>query len=63
MSKDLIQIRFLDGNEKKFSKGIRLHANAESISDTFKKSSIPIEIYEFAWENSVKFIVMNSAEL
>lgn len=40
MSKDLIQIRFLDGNEKKFSKGITLHAIAESISSSLKKKAV-----------------------
>ncbi|MED4011135.1 threonine--tRNA ligase [Priestia aryabhattai] len=40
MSKDLIQIRFLDGNEKEFSKGITLHAIAESISSSLKKKAI-----------------------
>ncbi|MBX4163374.1 threonine--tRNA ligase [Priestia megaterium] len=40
MSKDLVQIRFLDGNEKEFSKGITLHAIAESISSSLKKKAI-----------------------
>ena len=40
MSKDLIQIRFLDGNEKEFSKGITLHAIAESISSSLKKKAV-----------------------
>ncbi|MDP9580375.1 threonine--tRNA ligase [Bacillus sp. ILBB4] len=40
MSKDLIQIRFLDGNEKEFSKGITLHDIAESISSSLKKKAI-----------------------
>lgn len=40
MSKDLIQIRFLDGNEKEFSKGITLHTIAESISSSLKKKAI-----------------------
>ncbi|MEM4997219.1 threonine--tRNA ligase [Priestia sp. SB1] len=40
MSRDLIQIRFLDGNEKEFSKGITLHAIAESISSSLKKKAI-----------------------
>ncbi|WP_243557944.1 threonine--tRNA ligase [Priestia megaterium] len=40
MSKDLIQIRFLDGNEKEFSKGITLHAIAESISSSLKKKAL-----------------------
>lgn len=40
MSKNLIQIRFLDGNEKEFSKGITLHAIAESISSSLKKKAI-----------------------
>lgn len=40
MSKDLIQIRFLDGNEKEFSKGTTLHAIAESISSSLKKKAI-----------------------
>ncbi|MGG0536839.1 threonine--tRNA ligase [Priestia aryabhattai] len=40
MSKDLVQIRFLDGNEKEFSKGITLHAIAGSISSSLKKKAI-----------------------
>ncbi|WP_230932393.1 threonine--tRNA ligase [Priestia sp. TSO9] len=40
MSKDLIQIRFLDGNEKEFSKGITLHTIAESISSSLKKKAV-----------------------
>ncbi|MFP3888382.1 threonine--tRNA ligase [Priestia filamentosa] len=40
MGKDLIKIRFLDGNEKEFSKGITLHDIAESISSSLKKKAI-----------------------
>ncbi|MGE7878508.1 threonine--tRNA ligase [Peribacillus muralis] len=40
MSKELINIRFLDGNEKEFSRGITLKGIAESISSSLKKKAI-----------------------
>lgn len=40
MSKESIIIRFLDGNEKEFSKGITLREIAESISSSLKKKAI-----------------------
>lgn len=46
MSKESIIIRFLDGNEKEFSKGITLREIAESISSSLKKKAIAGRVNE-----------------